>query len=92
VVALLEDAMTGTFTQFAALAQTAADELLAHLARERPEDAGMIAQAVAEGDALLTIGLTIGNDAAAVELLLRRKGSTMAVCAVPLRIREATRT
>ena len=58
----------------------------------RCADNHFVAQAVAEGDALLTIGLTIGNDAAAVELLLRRKGSTMAVCAVPLRIREATRT
>ena len=83
--------MNGTFAQFAALGQQAADELLAHLARERPEDAGMIAAAVAEGDALLTIGLTIGHGTAAVELLLRRKGSTQPVCAVPLRIREATR-
>lgn len=79
--------MNGTFAQFAALGQQAADELLAHLARERPEDAGMIAAAVAEGDALLTIG----HGTAALELLLRRKGSTQPVCAVPLRIREATR-
>lgn len=83
--------MTGTFAQFVALGQQAADELLGHLAREKPADAGMVAQAIAEGDAVLSVALTIGNGAAAVELLLRRKGSTLPIVAVPLRIREATR-
>jgi len=81
----------GTFSAFAMSAQAAGDALLAHLQREQPEAAERIAQAVAAGDLVLSVAMTIGAGSASVELLTREPGRTTSVCSVPLKIGQPSK-
>lgn len=73
-----------TLQRFLADAQAVADNLLARVVAEDRAAAERIAALVGGGAAAVSLALTIGRDAQAIELLIREPGRTTPIASIPL--------
>lgn len=71
--------------RFLADAQAVADHLLALVVAEDRAAAERLAALVGEGAAAVSVALSVGRDAQAIELLIREPGRTTPIASIPLR-------